>query len=248
MLKAVIIDDEKNSRSVLKKLLQELDLDVSIIGEADGVVEGVKLINYVNPQLVFLDIEMLDGTGFNVLERVNQVDFKVIFTTAYDKYAIKAFKYSAIDYLLKPISIEEMEDAIHRVKDSIKNEVSQNTQINNLLTNISETETNRKVAIKSANKIDFIEIKNIVCFKAESSYTEIFLLNDKKIIASKPLKFYASIFEDGTAFFRLDRTFLINTNYIKSYSKDKDIVELENGLEIPLARRRKKEFLELINI
>tara|TARA_R110001592_G_C13108138_1_gene744693 strand:+ start:875 stop:1621 length:747 start_codon:yes stop_codon:yes gene_type:complete len=247
MLNAVIIDDEKNSRNVLKRLLEEIDLDVNIIDETDGVVEGVKLINAVKPQLVFLDIEMLDGTGFNVLERVNEVNFKVVFTTAYDKYAIKAFKYSAVDYLLKPIDIDDLEEAIVRVKDAIKNEEPQYSQISNLLTNIKISDSDKKVAIKSANKIDFIQIKDIICFKAESSYTEIFLLKDRKIIASKPLKFYAPIFEDDATFFRLDRTYLINTNYIKSYSKDKDTVELENGIEIPLARRRKKEFLDLIN-
>jgi two-component system LytT family response regulator len=248
MIKAVIIDDEKNSRNVLKRLLEELDLGVNILDEADGVVEGVKLINTVKPQLIFLDIEMLDGTGFNVLERVNEVDFKIIFTTAYDQYAIKAFKYSAIDYLLKPIDIDELEDAVLRAKDSIKGEVHQYKQISNLLTNISSADANKKVAIKSANKIDFIQIKEIICLKAESSYTEIFLVKDRKIIASKPLKFYSSIFEDDETFFRLDRTFLININYIRSYSKDKDTVELENGLELPIARRRRKEFLDLINI
>jgi two-component system LytT family response regulator len=248
MIEAVIIDDEKNSRNILKRLLEELDLDVNVIDESDGVIEGVKLINTVNPQLVFLDIEMLDGTGFNVLERVNEVDFKVIFTTAYDQYAIKAFKYSAVDYLLKPIDIDELENAILRVKDAIKNEEPQFSQISNLLTNIKISDSDKKVAIKSANKIDFIQIKDIICLKAESSYTEIFLIKDRKITASKPLKFYASIFEGDATFFRLDRTFLINTNYIKSYSKDKDTVELENGLELPIARRRRKEFLDLINI
>jgi two-component system LytT family response regulator len=179
---------------------------------------------------------------------VNEVDFKIIFTTAYDQYAIKAFKYSAIDYLLKPIDIDELEDAVLRAKDSIKGEVHQYKQISNLLTNISSADANKKVAIKSANKIDFIQIKEIICLKAESSYTEIFLVKDRKIIASKPLKFYSSIFEDDETFFRLDRTFLININYIRSYSKDKDTVELENGLELPIARRRRKEFLDLINI
>lgn len=247
MIKAVIIDDEKNSRSVLKRLLEELDLVVNILGEADGVVDGVKIINTLKPQLVFLDIEMLDGTGFNVLERVNEVDFKVIFTTAYDRYAIKAFKYSAVDYLLKPIDLDGLDEAIYRVKESIERETLPSNQISNLLANIKVSDTEKKVAINSANKIDFIQIKDIICLKAESSYTEIFLLNDKKIIASKPLKFYASIFEDEATFFRLDRTYLINTNYIKSYLKDKDTVELENGIELQVARRRKKEFLELIN-
>ncbi|MCB9363872.1 MAG: response regulator transcription factor [Flavobacteriales bacterium] len=247
MIDAVIIDDEKNSRNVLKRLIEELDTEISIIDEADGVIEGVKLINTVKPQLIFLDIEMLDGTGFNVLERVNEVDFKIIFTTAYDQYAIKAFKYSAIDYLLKPIDIDELEDAIYRAKDAIKNEDPQYNQISNLLTNIKISDSEKKVAIKSANKIDFVQIKDIICLKAESSYTVIYLLKNRKITASKPLKFYSSIFEDDTTFFRLDRTFLINVSYIKSYSKDKDTVELENGLELPIARRRRKEFLDLIN-
>ena len=116
MIRAVIIEDEKKSREVLKRLIQEIDIDVEIIGEGDSMESGFKIINKEKPELVFLDIEMLDGTGFNLLEKFEEIEFNVIFTTAYDKYAVKAFKYSAIDYLLKPIGLEELENAVLEVK------------------------------------------------------------------------------------------------------------------------------------
>jgi two-component system LytT family response regulator len=249
MITAVIIDDEKKSREVLKRLIKETNTEVLILAEADSVEEGFKVLNKELPQLIFLDIEMLDGTGFNLLEKFKEIDFEIIFTTAYDKYAIKAFKFSAIDYLLKPIDIEDLEKAILRASNSIDLNMYTNSRVEVLLNSIKEEKINKKIAIKSANKIDFVIIDEIICCNAEQSYTEIILKNDRKIIGTKPLKHFESILSEGClGFYRVSKSCLLNLNFVISYNKDNDTIELKNGLLIEISRRRKKEFLEAIEL
>jgi two-component system LytT family response regulator len=243
MIRAVIVDDETKSREVLKRLLQEVDLDLDIVGEGDSVDAGFEVITKEKPQLVFLDVEMLDGTGFNLLENFDEVDFNVIFTTAYDKYSIKAFKYSAIDYLLKPIGLEELEDAIFEVKKGIDIKLKYNAQIKALINNSKEKEP-KKLAIKSATHIDFITVEKIIYCEAEESYCNIALVDEQKIIASKPLKYFDTILEEDTDFFRVNKSCLININFIKTFIKTKDIIELTNGFTVEISRRRRKAFLE----
>lgn len=247
MITAVIIDDETKSREVLKRLLQEVDLDLDIIGEGDSVESGFEVINNKKPQLVFLDVEMLDGTGFNLLEKFDQIDFSLIFTTAYDKYAVKAFKYSAIDYLLKPIGIEDLEDAVFEVKKGIDIELNYHAQIKALINNSKET-SNKKLAIKGATKIDFIAVDDILYCEAEGSYCNITMADGVKITASKPLKHFDTILDEHNIFFRISKSCLINLKYIKSYIKTKELVELQNGAMVELSRRRKKEFLEQMSV
>ncbi len=179
MTTAVIIDDEKKSREVLIQLIENIDLKVSVLGQASSVEEGVTLINEKKPQLVFLDVEMLDGTGFNLLDKFDTIDFEVVFTTAYDHYAVKAFKYSAIDYLLKPINIDELEETIHRTKNSISKKQTISLQISTLLSNIKNESNNKRIAIKSADRIDFVEVNEILYCTSDSSYTEIALTKDR---------------------------------------------------------------------
>lgn len=239
----IIVDDEAKSREILKRLLREVDLDIEIVGEAHSVESGYKIISETQPQLVFLDVEMLDGTGFNLLEKFEQFEFKVIFTTAYDKYAIKAFKYSAVDYLLKPIGLDELEDAVFEVKRGIDKEASYNLQIKTLINNIKETEKKR-LAIKSAALIDFVNVDDILYCEAAESYATVHLISGHKITASKPLKHFDSILTEQDNFFRVSKSCLINLDYIKSYIKAKDLVELNDGTRVELSRRRKREFLE----
>jgi len=245
MIKAVIIDDEKKSREVLKRIIDETGLDIYILNEADSVKEGYKVILKENPELVFLDIEMLDGTGFNLLEMFDSIDFDIIFTTAYDKYAIKAFRYSAIDYLLKPIDIEELEAAIARLKKDHSNKIDNNELIKSLLQNIKQE--SEKITIKTANEIHFVNVSDIIYLSSSSSYTEIEMLNSSKIIATKPLKYFDMLFEDNKNFFRISKSHLININFTKVYKKNSDTVKLTNGLELDVSRRKKKEFLTLFD-
>ena len=249
MITAVIIDDEKKSREVLKRLIKETDSDVIILGEADAVESGFDIINKKLPQLIFLDIEMLDGTGFNLLEKFKEVEFEVIFTTAYDRYAIRAFKYSAIDYLLKPISIEDLTEAILRAKKTVDKGMFDNSRVEALLHNVNEENTYKKLAIKSATKIDFVDVDTIIYCNAGQSYTEFHLINDKKIIATKPLKYFENILCEGSnSFFRISRSNLINLNYLSSYNKEKENIELENGVILDISRRRKSKLMEILKL
>lgn len=243
MIRAVIVDDETKSREVLKRLLQEVDLDIDIVGEGDSVESGFEVITKEKPQLVFLDVEMLDGTGFNLLEKFDQVDFSVIFTTAYDKYAIKAFKYSAIDYLLKPIGIEELEDAVFEVQKGINIELNYSAQIKALINNSKETGV-KKLAIKGANKIDFIIVDDILYCESEESYCLITMVDNRKITASKPLKYFDTVLAEHADFFRVSKSCLINIKFIRSFVKTKDIIELTNGHTVEVSRRRRREFLD----
>jgi len=244
-MKAVIIDDEQNAILVLKQLIQNISGYVEVVGSAQSVKEGVKIINRKNPQIVFLDIEMLDGTGFNLLEQFDTINFRVIFTTAYNQYAVKAFKYSAVDYLLKPISIDELEKAVFKIEESIKLESFNQNNIITLLSNI-DSKKSKKIAIKSANKIDFIDIDEIICCEADTNYSKIYLNNGNKIISSHSLKYFENFFDNHSIFFRVSRFSIINFNYVKTYLKDKESVELKNGVEINIARRKKKDFLQLL--
>lgn len=246
MITAVIIDDEKKSIEILKKLINEINSKVNIVNHAQSVEEGFNLINREQPQLVFLDVEMLDGTGFNLLEKFTEINFQVIFITAYDQYAIKAFKYSAVDFLLKPIDIQELESAVQRASKLIEKETTSFDQIKALLNNINQENTVKKIALKSAAKYDFICSDELICILAEYNYSDLFLLGGKKITASQPLKHFEELFENNPNFFRVSRSCIISLNHIKAYHKNKEQIELINGTKVDLARRKKKEFLSLL--
>ena len=243
MIGGVIIDDEVKSREVLKYLLKEVEGDITIIGEADSVESGVSLIVAEKPQVVFLDVEMLDGTGFNLLEELPESDFKLIFTTAYDSYAIQAFKYSALDYLLKPIDTEELEGAVGKAIEAIESERSHKYQIKALLANLSEEKKCKQLAISGANKLEIVNESDIVCMLASGNYTEVIINEQTTILSSKPLKHFSSVFDGNSNFFRISKSCIVNLEFVKSYKKDINKVELINGLELELSRRRKKEFL-----
>ena len=246
MINAVVIDDEEKSRKVLIRLINEITEDVKIIGEAASVNEGFSVINQLNPDLIFLDIEMLDGTGFNLLEKFSAIKFDIIFTTAYDQYAIRAFKYSALDYLLKPINIDELENAISRVK---KDETSANDKyalIENLLQNMTLNSKPQRIAIKGATSIDYININEILYCSTDMYLTEFCMLNDSKVHSIKTLKDYEELLDEDT-FFRVSKSHLINSNFVASYKKDTSIVKMSNNFEIEVTRRRKREFIEFMD-
>lgn len=244
MVTAVIIDDEKKSRDVLKRLINETGLDVNILNEASSVEGGYSVITKESPDLIFLDVEMLDGTGFNLLEKFNSINFKIIFITAYDQYAIKAFKYSAIDYLLKPIDIDDLESAIIRVEDHLNEQENINAQVLTLLHTINQEKSIKKLIINSSSKIEVVNIDDIICCKAEESYTNLVMVNNVHLTASKPLNHFNLVLKDNENFIRTDKSCLINVDHLKSYQKDINVIKLIDGNEANLARRRKKEFLE----
>jgi two-component system LytT family response regulator len=215
-----------------------------LIGDANNTNEGKELIQQTKPELVFLDIEMPYGNGFDLLNKLMPVDFEVIFVTAFDKYMLQALKYSALDFLLKPVNIEELKNAVKNAEIRIrKNSVNQ--QLSILLDNFKKQESGlKKIAIPTADGFDFILIEDIIRCEAQGAYTKIHITNSKKILVSRPLKDYENLLPEDI-FFRIHNSHLINLNFIKKYNRGRGgMVELDDGSVLEVASRRKDEFLK----
>ncbi len=241
-MRAVIIDDEKRARTYLKGILQDQFKEVEIIGEADGVAAGKKLVESINPDLIFLDVQMQDGTGFDLLAKIDRSKFHVIFVSAYDRFAITAFKFSAVDYLLKPVETADLSLAIDKIKQSKStDEVQQKLDL--LLNNINKID---KIALPSLNGIEFIKLENIIRCESDNNYTNFYLTSGEKIIVSKTLKEYEDML-DNKGFFRTHKSHIINLAYLKKYIKGEGgIAVMEDGSEVTVSRRRKEEFMEVL--
>lgn len=245
MIKAVIVDDETDAHVVIKKLLEKCSEKIEIIGTATSVETAYKLILNTNPQLIFLDIEMPDGTGFQLLNKFNSPSFDVIFTTAYEHYAIKAFKYAAIDYLLKPIHLEDLENAVNRFAQNRKLSLKQN-RFQVLLDNIASNPYQfQKIALPSVNSYEMVKLKDIVYCKAEGNYTVVQLTNNKQLVVTKLIKWFEEVLPSET-FFRIHKSYIVNLNLIVKVEKNEGVVVMENGLSFDIAERLKKDFFAAI--
>jgi two-component system LytT family response regulator len=245
MIKAIIIDDEKNALDVLQMQIQQFCDDVQILAVCQGGTEGVKAINEFKPDLVFLDIEMPHVNGFDVLEMTKSHNFNVIFTTAYDQFAIKAFKFSAIDYLLKPIDILDLQQAIKKVKKQSDN-YNLEEKIKVLLGQYKPTAINRqKIALPVGNMLEFFDVDAIVRVESDSNYSHVHLINQKKITLSKTLKDVEENIK-GDPFFRVHQSHLINTNHVEKAVKGENAyVLMKDGTTITISRNRKDEFFNM---
>ncbi|MEO6870191.1 MAG: LytTR family DNA-binding domain-containing protein [Ginsengibacter sp.] len=246
MKTAIIIDDELKGRIALRQKLFDYCKDVRLIGEAEDGEEGIKLINILTPDIVFLDIEMPRMNGFDMLLKLPQKNFDLIFTTAYDQYAIKAIRYAAFDYLLKPIDIEELKSAVSKSNNvnagntEIKLEVLDQNLRTNILLN--------KIAIPTLEGLLFYNIADIIHLEANRNYTIIYFTNDVKLIASKTLKDFEELLPTDI-FIRIHHSHMINLNFIKRYIKgDGGQIELQDGTMVDVARRKKEEFLKAIRL
>ena len=243
MVTAIIIDDEENGRFALKQKLQDYCTDIQLLGEAENGEEGIRLIEKHKPRVVFLDIEIPRMDGFQMLHRLTEKNFHLIFTTAYDQYAIKAIKFAAFDYLLKPIDIEELKLAVSRI-----NEMPQTTEkkLSALEHNFQEKNVFNKIGIPTMEGINFFDINDIIHLEAHSNYTTIYFVNHPKLIASKTLKEFEELLP-GDIFYRPHHSHIIQLKYIKRYLKsDGGQVEMQNGNIVDIARRKKDEFLNII--
>lgn len=241
MIDTIIIEDEINARGVLKKMIALIDNRVNIIAETGYVRDGIKLINDKKPKLVFLDIQLEDGIGFDILKRLDTLDFKVIFTTAYDEYALKAFKYSATDYLLKPINPIELGGALERAIEDIEKEQLQNELLNVLKHNIDNND-DKKIVLKTLNNQHIVSTKDIIRLEADSAYT-IFNTTTDKIVVSKNLKYYQDIL--GDSFVRCHQSHLVNKIHITGITK-KQFITMTNTDVIPISTRKKTEIIKEI--
>ena len=243
MITALIVDDEKNSCETLQSLLTDCCLDVSVVKYCQTIDEAVKAVELHHPNVVFLDINMKGENGFDLLERVKTIDFEIIFTTAFSEYAIKAFKFSAIDYLLKPIDVDELRAAVERVIKRKKAEAP--TRYEYLRQNLKMSDGQHfKLALPSSEGLTFIKISDIIYCEADSNYTTFFLTDGKKIIVSHTLKEYEEILSDYR-FFRIHHSYLVNLDAIKQYVRgDGGHVVMINGAALDVAKRRKEQFLK----
>ena len=241
MIRAVIIDDEEEGRNTVYNILTQYCNFVSVIGQADGVVKGRDLILTKQPELVFLDIQMADGTGFDLLEQLPKVEFRVIFVTAYDQYALKAIKYSALDYILKPIDPQQLIDAVNKFRMMESNFRIVAEQIKTLFGYKSGFE---KIALPTSEGLRFVKVEDIIRCESDNNYTNFFLKTGEKILVTKTLKDYEETLTDSN-FIRIHQSHLINLTYVERYIKGEGgSVVMSDGSEVEVSRRRKENFLD----
>lgn len=243
-MKAIIIDDLIEARENLKKDLKTYCSQIKIIGEAEGVISGAKLLKKANPDVIFLDIQMQDGTGFDFLDIVGNITAKVIFTTASDEFAIKAFKFSAVDYLLKPIDPDELISAIKKVDLASKIDRS---NYDLLLENIKTQNTPKKIALNTLEKIHIKRITEIVRCESNVNYTKFYFSDGGKLLVTKTLKEFDKMLSEH-GFIRIHQSHLINTNFVKEYVKiDGGYLVMTDGSNVPVSTRKKNNVMEMIS-
>jgi two-component system LytT family response regulator len=244
MIRTLIIDDEENNRQRLTGLIEEHFPTIDIVGEADGVATGLKAIEEHQPDLVLLDIKMADGDAFDLLQQIKSIFFKIIFITAFEEYALKSFKFSALDYLLKPVTIDDLRMAFDKAEKQILTELK--LQVATLQNNLSSSKY-KTLVLRTAEKIYFIDTQDIIRCESDRNYTYFFVNEQKKHIVSQPLKEYEEILSEH-GFFRIHKSHMINLSYIESFDKaDGGSIILKDKTELPVARRKKAELLEIFS-
>jgi len=247
MLTAILIDDEKNSRDALQKKLQAHCPEIEIVDLCNNGIEGIAAIKELHPAVIFLDIEMPHMNGFTMLEQLTDKDFAIIFTTAYNQYAINAIRYGAFDYLVKPVDVNELKGVVKRVSE-IKQQHNTTERLNILLTRLQQPAMNKpqKIAVATHEGLELVPVDAILYMEAEGNYTHLYFMGQKPLLASKTLKEFEDLLE-GAGFFRIHNASLVNLVYVKKYIKgDGGQVQLTNNVVLDVARRRKEELLEAL--
>ena len=245
MLKSIIVDDELKSRETLRMMIASFCGGVEVLATCQNVNEGVEAINTLKPDVVFLDVQMQGETGFDLLLKLEEIKFDIIFTTAHSEYALKALRSSAIDYLLKPIDIGDLQKAISKVEK--KQETHLTERLQQLLENLkSSSPETYKLALPISDGLIFIKVNDILYCKASGNYTEIFMNDGKKHLVSRQLKEYEDILNTRD-FFRIHHSYVINLNCIKSYVRGEGgYVVMNDNTTIDVSRRKKEAFMDRI--
>jgi two-component system LytT family response regulator len=248
MIKVILVDDEAKSRSTLKSLLTENCHGLIIADEADSVEAAVAAINKHDPQVVFLDIEMPKANGFELFKAIKNPGFEVVFVTAYDQYAIRAIRYSALDYLLKPIEVEELVAAVERIKEKLRQKNRLAPSIELLLANLNSKGSAARIAVPTFDGLQMIDTKDIVKCTADESYTLITIANGPRLIVSRILKEFDDLLSDLN-FFRVHNSCLINLAHVNKYVKgDGGYVVMSDGEQVEVSRRKKNELLKRLSL
>lgn len=247
MIKTLIIEDEKKSQEMLAAIIKKNCPELEVIGLAGGVAEGVEMIQSRKPELVFLDISMPDGSGFDLLERVADSKFELIFATASDQHAIRAIKYSACDYLLKPIDIDELKLAVEKVVKK-KNAVPNMENLQFLIQHLKRADENfQKITLPTGNAYEIVNVKDIIRCEADGSYTMFYLTDKRKLMVSVGLKHYEELLPESD-FIRVHHHHLINMNHVVRFLKeDGGYAVMSDGTKIEISRRKKEAFMEKLN-
>lgn len=250
MITALLIDDDKHLRKGMKSLMERYASDIVIIGEAESVKTGIAALEKYRPQVVFLDIHLSDGTGFDILEEISKIQGKInahiVFITAHEQYALKAFKFSALDFLLKPVDPEELQKTITKIKETLEKHHSFE-HIDLLLENIRKKVDNfKRIALSTSDGIHLFEISDIIRCESQDNYTKFFIKNHKPLLISKTLKEYEELLGEH-GFERIHQSHLINLAYLKSYIKnDGGYVIMADNTTIPISQRKKERLQDLI--
>ena len=236
-MKALIVEDKEHIRKALLHLLASIEDEINVIGECESVKEAVIVTNACKPELVFLDINLTDGNGFDFLDQTENLDFKVIFITAYEEYALQALKIGAVDYLLKPVDVEELKIALSKIRKlSVNTQKQQIKTVKQVFNNDSDT-----LILSLQDSFQVIELKDLVYCESDKGYTTFYIQGGKKHLASKPLKEFEEQLSQHT-FTRPHQSFMVNLKFIEKYDKS-GTIHLKNGVKIPVSTRKKESFV-----
>jgi len=241
MLSIVIIDDEVKARDAIRNILKISLTEVGILGEAGSVSDGFDLINRTNPNLVLLDINLPDGTGFDLLKKFQTFSFRLIFITAYEEYAVKAFKFSALDYILKPFEAGELLRAIDKARETIENDKTE-LKFKTFLSNLDKL---KKVVLRTTDSIHIVHLSEIIRLESDVNYTFFFLVNRKKLMVSKTLKDFDDMLSEA-GFFRSHQSHLVNIDHILRYEKSEGgHLIMDDEAQVPVSSRRREALFRI---
>lgn len=244
MKKALIIDDEQRTRELIAKMIESFDLGIETFPVGENVKSGLAAIDEIHPDLVFLDIQMPDGTGFDLLKQVKDKQFEVIFITAHEEFAIKAIKFSALDYILKPVDPEELRGAVERALISMRNPKHE-PQFEALQNNIQPNQK-RRLVLKTQESVHVVDLDQIIRCEADRNYTSFFLTEGRKILVSRTLKDYETLLT-GHNFLRVQQSHLVNLNFVDRYDKGNGgAVVMKDGSEVPLSPAKRDVFFQIL--
>lgn len=241
---AILIDDERKALAILKNKLERLCPNVNVIGETQNPEEGIELIKQLKPQLVFLDIAMPEMSGFDLLAKIKNPDFEIIFATAFDNYAIEAIKHCAIGYLVKPVDNEDLFDTVNKAIKNIhdKSALKKNKL---LIENLGvQTFQNKKIVIPSQDGLEFVKMSDISHFEGDNGYTKIHFVNRKSLLSSRNIGYFNKLLENQS-FYLIHKSYIINLSHIKKYLNEGYVV-LEENIKLPVSRNRRQDFFNIL--